>query len=88
MFVKGKSGNPGGRPKENAEVKALARKHCEAAIRLLAKLMKSRDQKVQLAAAQAMLDRGLGKPATVIVGDEDEPPVRLEGRIKLVKPGD
>ena len=31
-FEKGKSGKPGGRPKEAAEVKALARSHCVAAI--------------------------------------------------------
>jgi hypothetical protein len=28
-----------------------------------------------------------GKPAQAIVGDDDAPPVRIEGRIKLVKPG-
>ncbi len=86
MFVKGKSGNPGGRPKENAEVKALARSHCDSAIKIIAKLMKSDDEKVRLAAAQAMLDRGLGKPATVVIGDDDEAPVRIEGRVRLVKP--
>ncbi len=29
-----------------------------------------------------------GKPAQVIAGDDDLPPVKLEGRIKLVKPSD
>lgn len=29
-----------------------------------------------------------GKPAQVIAGDDDLPPVKVEGRIKLVKPGD
>ena len=34
-WKKGQSGNPGGRPKEVAQVKALARQHCEEAIQTL-----------------------------------------------------
>lgn len=82
-FEAGKSGNPGGRPKENAEVKALARSHCKVAVQKLAALMDSPDDKTSLAACNSILDRGLGKPATVIVGDDDEPPVRVQ-KIELV----
>ena len=38
-FAKGQSGNPGGRPKENLEVQALARVHTVAAIERLAAWM-------------------------------------------------
>lgn len=82
----GESGNPGGRPKENAEVKALARSHCRAAVEELARLMASEDEKTRLAACNAILDRGLGKPAQVVIGDEDEAPLQMRGVITLVKP--
>lgn len=62
-FEKGKSGNPGGRPKEDNEVKRLARTHSKAAIRRLAFWMKSDNPKASVQAAQALLDRGYGKAA-------------------------
>lgn len=84
-FEKGKSGNPGGRPKEDAEVKALAREHGPAAVAKLAALMECGNPRTECAAAQALLDRGFGKPAQAITGgDEDDPPVRFVGRIELV----
>jgi len=61
-FKKGQSGNPGGRPKENAEVKELAREYGEAAVARLAQLMKSKNERVAVAACQVLLDRGYGKP--------------------------
>lgn len=82
-FQKGQSGNPGGRPKEAAQVKELARKHAPAAIRKLFELMKCGNPRVEVAAAQAVLDRAYGKPAQAIVGDDDAPPIRI-ARIELV----
>jgi len=82
----GESGNPGGRPKEAAEVKALARSFCVEAIHKLVELMRSDNERVAEAASNSLLDRGIGKPATVIVGDADSDPIQVEGRIKLVKP--
>lgn len=58
----GVSGNPSGRPKENSEVKALARQHGEAAIAKLVELLHGEDQKLAKAAADSLLDRGFGKP--------------------------
>jgi hypothetical protein len=61
-FQKGQSGNPGGRPKEDAEVKALARSAGPEAIEKLVELMRGDEARTALAAAQALLDRGFGKP--------------------------
>jgi hypothetical protein len=86
-WQKGQSGNPGGRPKECAEVKALARQHCVEAIEKLVELMRtSKDHRIVKGAADSILDRGIGKPAQIVIGDEDEAPIRIEGRIVLKKP--
>lgn len=61
-FEKGKSGNPSGRPKKAHDITAIARDNSIAAIEKLAKLMKSDDDRVALAAANAILDRAVGKP--------------------------
>ena len=61
-FRKGESGNPGGRPKEIAEIKALARQHGPAAIQKLVEYLDGSDGKLSQAAAIALLDRGYGKP--------------------------
>ena len=64
-FEKGKSGNPGGRPKVIGEVRELAREHTQDAIDTLARIMKSTKAPpaARVAAANSLLDRGYGKPA-------------------------
>ena len=77
-FAPGQSGNPSGRPKENAEVKSLARAHTKRAIEKLAALIDSEDERVAVSASEAILNRGYGKPAQAIVGgDEDDSPISL-----------
>ena len=63
-FKKGQSGNPGGRPKEVAEVKALARAHTTTAIETLVKIAESdkATDAARVSACTALLDRGWGKP--------------------------
>lgn len=69
-FQKGQSGNPGGRPKEDNEVKALAREHGPGAIKRLAEWVKSDNPKASVSAAVALLDRGYGKPPQAITGED------------------
>lgn len=66
-FAPGQSGNPGGRPKEAAEVTALAKEYSLEAINRLVELMRQTDDKrLAKAACDSILDRGLGKPAQYV----------------------
>ena len=70
QFPKDASGNPGGRPRDGKKVAELARSGTREAIETLAKLMRSgNDDRVRGTAAQALLDRGWGKPKVEVVSD-------------------
>ena len=76
-FAKGHSGNKGGRPREVAEVRELAREHTEAALKTLATIMEDDDapHAARVSAANAVLDRAVGKPtATLDTTIEDRRP--------------
>ena len=60
------SPNPGGRPNVVREVRQLAQQYAPDAIRRLVTLLHSEDDRVCVAAAQALLDRALGKPEQAI----------------------
>lgn len=66
-FEKGKSGNPGGRPKVMADLQSLARVYTEKAVKELARLAaEAVSESARIAAICALLDRGYGRPAQVI----------------------
>lgn len=85
-FAPGQSGNPGGRSKESARIKALAASKAENCINQLVKIMEtSQDERNVISAAEAILNRGLGKPAQAIIGgDEEDPAVKVVAKIELV----
>ena len=66
-FVRGCSGNAGGRPKDEHNIAALARSYSTEAIKTLVDLIRNaRDDRVRGTAAQALLDSGFGKPKVEI----------------------
>ncbi len=72
-WVKGTSGNAGGRPRQLSHVVELARQHTTEAINTLATIVA--DQKAspsaRSAAASVLLDRGWGKPVVPIELPDD-----------------
>jgi len=74
-FKKGKSGNPGGRPKEVGHVRELAKEHTVAAIGTLAEIMNDKEEtgRARAAAADALLSRGWGRPEQTITGEGGGP---------------
>lgn len=74
-WAKGVSGNPGGRAKEVAHVKELARQFTEEAIRTLAEIMGdlSAPHSARVKASESLLDRAWGKSeATVNVKQSND----------------
>jgi len=70
-FKPGYSGNAGGRPKDEHKVAQLARSFTLEAIGTLVGLMRNgKDERVKGTAAQALLDRGWGKPRVEVVTNE------------------
>jgi len=73
-FVRGSSGNPGGRPKQDVTVAELARLHGVAAIEVFIQVMNNEKNpaSVRVAAAEKVLDRGYGRPVQINLNDSGQ----------------
>ena len=65
-WVKGQSGNPGGRPKMPEDLKRAMQGLAEDAIKVLREALSSDDERVRIMAAGHVLDRGYGKPTQAV----------------------
>ena len=85
-FEKGKSGNPGGRPKQIGDLKVIAREKTAQAIATLVQVMSNRKSPAaaRVTAACALLDRGYGRPIqmTELTG-KDQGPIELTNATDL-----
>ena len=75
-FQKGQSGNPGGRSKLPADIREAFKAKAPQALEVLTRCLQSDDDRIAMMAAQAILDRGYGKPTQSIDVREDGPTVR------------
>ena len=74
--------------KAAAQIRTLARRHTQAAIKVLAAIMNQSDgpATARVSAAQALLDRGWGKAAQLIAGEEGGPIVLARIERVIVDP--
>ena len=86
-WLPGRSANPGGRPGVPDVIKATLRELSPRAVERLGELLDSDDERIQLEAAKAILDRHLGRPA--IQADltlrGDAPAAHLQALIELAR---
>ena len=86
-WVKGQSGNPGGRPKMPEDLKRAMQGLAENAIKVLREAMESDDLRARIMAASHVLDRGYGKPtqAVDLTAKTDTSGAHLEALKALMK---
>lgn len=85
-WVKGKSGNPGGRPKAVMDVVLAARTHSSAAIRTLAAIMGDAEAPpaARAMAANSLLDRGWGKPVQPMGLAANDPTTMTDDELEAI----
>jgi hypothetical protein len=74
--------------KNLTDIRSLARSYTEVAIQTLAAIAQNgKSEPAQVSAAQALLDRGWGKPAQPIDGDGEGGPIAIQAIVrKIVDP--
>jgi Family of unknown function (DUF5681) len=88
-FKKGVSGNPSGRSKDAHTISQLAKAYTQEAIEKLAEIMRTgKTEQAQVRAAEALLDRGWGKAAQHIGGNEGSEPIRVYLKNFVLPEGD
>ena len=66
-FQKGKSGNPGGRPRKAiGDLSAEARRYAKMALDTLVEILQQGEERNRLVAAKELLDRGYGRPIQAV----------------------
>ena len=83
-FEKGKSGNPGGRPKDPL-AKELFLTHLDKAMENLEKALEDPDPNVYLKAANIVFERLWGKPAQAV---EHSGEIKFFPALQIVDPND
>jgi hypothetical protein len=78
-----KAGSPN---KATASLKDIAREYTTEALDALLKVMRSDSAPpaAVVAASNAILDRGYGKPSQVLAGDDEGGPIKVASRIELI----
>ena len=76
--------------KATAAIRDIAREYTTQAIATLVEVMGDNTQPApaRVSAANALLDRGYGKPSNVIAGDEDGGPLKVIHEIALTGPSE
>lgn len=74
--------------KAKADIRSLARAHTETAIKTLASIMNQEKAQpaARVQAANSLLDRGWGKAAQPLTGEDGEGPVEIIRRIVREQP--
>lgn len=85
-FVKGQSGNPGGRKKEPREVQDALKALCPAAVERIKKAISDPLDREGVKAAFGVLERVYGKPKQAVeIAGEGGGPVQFKGTIEIVR---
>lgn len=78
---KGPVRQPGGRPKGDGDLRELARQHTEDAVATLVEICwNGENDGARIAAANAILDRGWGKPLVPVVACDPPEVITLDSR--------